>query len=264
MSLNRLVITGITALAVACSLLQVSPLAQGPEQSVTTFQYRHVAAEHVPEFLFRETTYWSKVAQKAVEAKKMTFWALLEQVGGHNLQSSPNYLFINTFPDIDAVGDVFAPGDMFPGVPMASIDTNALSTTTDMFFLHTEELTAAAGVVPGRDFKYVTINYHSSSDAGAFIDLERQIWMPFIKAAMDSKQTAQLGWTSGYLIAPVSQAIGFNTVSFDMFPSLQKALMPGWAADAVFPTAGLEKLNTIRTAPMQTAVYRIVHVVSAE
>lgn len=87
--------------------------------------------------------------------------------------------------------------------------------------------------------------------------------MPFIKSAMDRKQTGQVGWTNGYLIAPLNAAVGFNTVSFDLFPSLQKTLMPGWAADAVFPTEGLDALGKIRTAPMATSVYRIIHVVSA-
>ena len=263
MRISRLKVLSALSVVLALALFQGRPLAQTSQQSVTVFQYRHVPAANVSDFLFRETTYWSKVAQKAVDAGKMTFWALLEQVGGHDLETSPNYLFINTFPDIDVLGDIFNPAGMFPGVPVESIDTNAISATTASYFLHLEDTTVAAGAVPARDFKYVAINYHNSSDAGEFTALERQHWMPFIKSTMDRKQTGQVGWTNGYLIAPRNAAVGFNTVSFDLFPSLQKALMPGWAADVVFPTAGLDALGKIRTAPMATSVYRIIHVVSA-
>jgi len=261
--ISRPKVLSVLSVVLALALFQGSPLAQTSPESVTVFQYRHVPAANVSDFLFRETTYWSKVAQKAVDAKKMTFWALLEQVGGHDLGTSPNYLFVNTFPDIDALGDIFNPAGMFPGVPLESIDTNAISTTTGSYFLHVEDATVAAGAVPTRDFKYVAINYHNSSDAGQFTALERQHWMPFIKSAMDRKQTGQVGWTNGYLIAPRNAAVGFNTVSFDLFPSLQKTLMPGWAPDVAMPGEGLDALAKIRTAPMATSIYRIVHVVSA-
>lgn len=262
-SISRLKVASIVSAAICVSLLQGTLRAQTPPESVTVLQYRHVPAEHVSAFLYRETTYWSKVAQKAVDSGKMTFWALLEQVGGHNLPNSPNYLFINTVPDVDALGDVFDPTGMFPGVPMASIGTDTISTTTATYFLSVADVTVAAGADPARDFKYVALNYHNSSSPSAFLGLEREHWLPFIKAAMDKKQTAQVGWTHGHLIAPRGMGIAFNTVSFDLYPSLQKALMPGWASDVTLPGDGLDKLSAIRLDPMGTAIYRIVHVVSA-
>ena len=62
---------------------------------VSVYQYRHVPADKVEEFIKRETTYWSKVAQKALDAKKMNFWGLFEKVGGYDLPNSSNFLFIN-------------------------------------------------------------------------------------------------------------------------------------------------------------------------
>jgi hypothetical protein len=262
-SIRRRTVAGIVSTAIALSLLPGSLRAQTPPQSVTVLQYRHVPAEHVSEFLYRETTYWSKVAQKAVDSGKMTFWALLEQVGGNNLPNSPNYLFINTVPNVDALGDVFNPTGMFPGVPMSSIGTDSISTTTSVYFLSMADVTAAAGVDPARDFKYLALNYHNSSSPSAFLGLEREHWLPFIKTAMDRKQTAQVGWTHGALIAPRGDGIGFNTVSVDLYPSLHKVLMPGWASDVTMPGDGLDKLNAIRLGQMGTAIYRIVHVVSA-
>src|SRR5271154_6322881 len=78
------------------------------DHSITVYQYRHVPNDKIEEFIKRETTYWSKVAEKALKDKTMTFWAVFEKVGGYDLPNSSNYLFINTFPDVDKMGDVFS------------------------------------------------------------------------------------------------------------------------------------------------------------
>jgi hypothetical protein len=264
--MNRPTVKLISVLAVTIAALsfQQSSRAQTADQSVTIYQYRQVPADKVAEFVYRETTYWSKVAQKAVDAKKMTLWVLLEQVGGFDLPNSPNFLFVNTVPNVDALGDVFNAAAVFPQVPMESISTDGMSTTTSQFFLQDGNMVEAASTVRERDFKYVVMNYHNSSDAGQFIALENQYWMPFIKTAMDKKQTSQRGWANASVIAPQGENIKFNTVSYDFFSSLQAALRPGWSADIVFPTEGLDKLDKIRLNRMGTSIYRIVHVVSAK
>ena len=67
---------GLLAGTIAALSFQQSSRAQAPDQSVTIFQYRQVPPDKVAEFVHRETTYWTKVAQKAVDAKKMTLWVL--------------------------------------------------------------------------------------------------------------------------------------------------------------------------------------------
>jgi len=132
-------VSGIFALSFMLAP-QLKSFGQAPPNAVTAYQYRHVPDDKIDEFIKRETTYWSKVAQKAVDNKKMTFWALLEKVGGYDLPNSSNFLFVNTFPDIDAVyrGEVFDASAVFPGVQMNLMETNSISTTTSMFFLHDE------------------------------------------------------------------------------------------------------------------------------
>ena len=94
------------------------------QDTITSYQYRRVPADKIEEFIKRETTYWSKVAEKAVKDKTMTFWALLEKQGGTDMANSPNYLFINTFPNIDKVGDVFSNVETVTGVKMKDMETN--------------------------------------------------------------------------------------------------------------------------------------------
>ncbi len=257
---------GVMAVTIAALSFQQSSWAQTPnqsDQSITIFQYRQVPADKVAEFVYRETTYWSKVAEKAVDAKKMTLWVLLEQVGGYDLPNSPNFLFVNTMPNVDALGDIFNAAAVFPNVPMESIRTDGMSTTTSQFFLHDGgTIVEAAGTVRDQDFKYVTISYHNSSDAAQFVALERQIWAPFIKTAMDQKQTRQRGWSDASVLAPLGEHIKFNSVSYDFFPSLQAALMH-WQPGVVFPAEGLAKLDKLRLNRTSTSIYRVVHVVAA-
>ena len=257
-------IISVLVVAIAAFSFQQSSRAQAADQSVTIFQYRQVPADKVAEFVYRETTYWSKVAEKAVDAKKMTLWVLLEQIGGYDLPNSPNFLFVNTVRDVDALGDIFNAAAVFPNVPMESISTDGMSTTTSQFFLHDGgNIVEAAGTVRERDFKYLTISYHNSSNAAEFIALERQVWAPFIKTAMDTKQTRQRGWSDASVLAPLGEHIKFNSVSYDFFPSLQAALMH-WQPGVVFPAEGLAKLDKLRLNRTGTSIYRIVHVVAAK
>ena len=121
---------------------------------VTSYQYRKVPADKIEEFIKRETTYWSKVAQKAVDNKKMTFWALLEKVGGYDLMNSSNYLFINTFPNIDSTMEIWTTAEQVAGVSMSQMETGSLSTITSQFFFQEQDWVQAASAKPEKDFRF--------------------------------------------------------------------------------------------------------------
>jgi len=237
-------------------------------QEITTFQYRHVAPDKVDEFVKRETTYWSKVAKKAIDQGKMTFWALLEKVGGTDMNNAPNYLFINTFPNIDAdLGKVFDPTSLFPGVPMAKIETYSISTETAMVYLTGDSSNGwqqAANAVPDKDFNYIVMNYHNSSDPSTFNQIEKNKWGPFIKTAMDNNQVNQKAWGNSLVLAPSGGNMKYNCVSYDLFSTLSAALEPHWSADVQFPIEGLDSLQKISLSAPARIVYRIVKVVTKE
>jgi hypothetical protein len=233
------------------------------QAQITSYQYRRVPGDKIAEFIKRETTYWSKVAQKAVDNKTMSFWALLEKVGGYDMPNSSNFLFINTFPNIDSTGDIWSTAETVAGVKMDQMETNSFSTTTSQFFLHGEDWAQAARAKPDNDFNYVVMNYHNSSAPDSFITLEKKYWKPFIQAAMDKKQTTQMAWGNARVLSPSGDNIKFNTVSYDLFSVLQQALMTTWDPKTVFPTKGLGMLDKIRLNRTGTVVYRIVKVVSA-
>ncbi len=254
----------------ACSILLLTFLTSlhlkskaQDDSSITVYQYRHVPGDKIDEFIKRETTYWSKVAEAAVKNKTMTFWALLEKVGGYDLPNSSNFLFINTFPNIDKVGNVFGSPEKISGVPMAKMETNSMSTTTSQFFLHAAGWAQAANAKPEKDFNYVVMVYHNTNNPDSLIALENKYWAPFIKKAMDNKQTPQMAWGNAIVLSPSGEDIKFNTVSYDLYKTLKDALMPIWDPKTEIPREGLNKINTMEINRRGSVVYRVVKVVSS-
>ena len=232
-------------------------------QGITTYQYRHVDPTKADEFVKRETTYWSKVARKAIDNGKMTLWVLLEKVGGTDMATASNYMFVNTFPDVNAdLSKVFDPTKLFPGVPMSKMETNSISTTTGEIFIMNDGWEQAANVVPDKDYKYVMMNYHNSSDAASFNAIEKNNWGPFIKKAMDNNQVDQKAWGNGIVLLPTGDNMKFNCFSMDFYSNLKSALTPTWSSNLSFPTAGLDSLTKIGLNPPARILYRIVKVES--
>lgn len=230
---------------------------------VTSYQYRNVPDDKIEEFIKRETTYWSKVAQKAIDNKKMSFWGLFEKVGGYDMMNSSNFLFINTFPNIDSAGEIWGTAEQVAGVPMNQMETNSISSTTSQFFFHDEDWVQATSAKPEKDFNYVVLNYHNTAMPDSFIRLEKKYWHPFIETTMNKKQTKQLAWGNAALLSPTGPEIKFSTISYDLFATLQDALLTPWDPKTVFPVKDLNKLEKIKTSESSRVVYRVVKVVSS-
>jgi hypothetical protein len=232
-------------------------------QDITVYQFRQVPQDKAAEFERRETTYWSKVAKKAEDNGKMEFWALFEKVGGDDLQNSPNYLFINTFKNIDQnMGDVFNAKPLFPGIPIEKMETNSISKTTAEYFFRNDGWEQKEKAVPAKDFNYVVFYFHNSSNPDSFATLEKKYWAPFIKSAMDKNQTSQTAWGNAVVLTPAGNDVKFNSISFDLFPTLKDALIPRWDANVTFPGEGMSAINNIRLNRPSREVYRVVKVVS--
>lgn len=242
------------------SIVATNLLAQG----LTIYQYRQVPPEKVDEFIKRETTYWSEVAKKALEKDNLQFWALLEKVGGNDLQNTSNYLFVNTYKDIDAAGDIWNPKAAFPTVPIEKMETNSMSKVTSVFFMKDDSWEQATKAVSDKDFKYLVMVYHNASDPGNLLALEKKHWGPFIKTAMDKGQTTQVAWGNAAVLSPSGDNIKFNTVSYDLYPNLKEALNPTWDPKTVFPADGLTEINKLELNRRGSVIYRIVKVVSKD
>jgi hypothetical protein len=261
---NQRISVFIYSIAIISSIFGFQTKLSAQDRSVTTYQYRHVPNDKIDEFIKRETTYWSKVAQKAVDNKTMSFWALLEKVGGYDLPNSSNYLFINTYPDIDKAGSMWDASDIekTAGVKMADMEDYSFTTVTSEFFLHDREWVQAAKAVPAKDYNYVEIVYHNTEYPDSLIKLEKKYWAPFIKTAMDKGQTPQVAWGNAIVLAPFGDNIKFTTVSFDLYKTLGDVLVPVMDPKIVFPTKGLTMIGKMELNRRGISIYRIVKVVA--
>ena len=72
-------------------VLLLSILGSLAAQPVSIYQFRRVDQDKIGEFIHRETTYWSQVAQKAVDDGKLSAWILFQKVGGSDLENASNF-----------------------------------------------------------------------------------------------------------------------------------------------------------------------------
>jgi hypothetical protein len=180
------------------------------DHSVTVFEYLHIPDARKTAFIQGELSAGSRRAAVALRAGTITFWELLEQVG--DLPGSANFLRVTTYPDIDKAG--------------AFRDTGSTVLVTARYFLHDGGWEMSARARMDRDLNYVVMLYHNTDYADSLIAMERKFWGPFIKQAMDAGRTNQQAWGNAVLLAPVGDEIKFTTVSYDLFRTLQDALMP--------------------------------------
>lgn len=233
-------------------------------QDISVYQYRKVDNDKVDEFIKRETEYWSKVAQKAVDDGKLKFWALFQKVGGYDLENSSNFLFINTFADIDKTDGIWDAKALFPDVPMEDIETYSMSRNTSTLFVRAHHFEMAEGANPENDFKYLSMIYHDASNPGDLVELEKEHWAPFIKAAMDNGQTTQKGWGNAVILSPSGPDMKYNTISYDIYPSLKETLSPTTSDDIQYPQYGLTLINELERSRRSSVVYKIVKVINAD
>jgi hypothetical protein len=244
-------------------LLLSYPCFAQTSRAITTYQYRQVPENKIAEFIRRETTYFSEVAKKATEKGNLQFWALLQKVGGQDGGNSPNFLFINTYNDIDAVGEVWgSAAALFPKVPAAQMETNSMSKVIGTYFLSAQAWEQSAKAEP-KDYKFIKFNYMTSSNPAGSIGLEKKHWQPFIKKVMDNGQTPQVAWGNAILLSPVGEDVKFNLVAYDIFPNLKEALNPNWDEKTEFPVDGLTEIGKLEVKPRSGEVYQIIKTVSA-
>ena len=248
-------------------LLLFVPWTQSIAQEISVWQLRNVEPDNMQEFIERETKYWSKVAEAAIEKGNLTFWGLFIKEGGFDLPNAPNVLFINTFQDIDAanMSEIWNAAAVFPDTPVEEMETGSISKTLHMFFVQPQNWVQKEGAVPQEQFNYVRFILHNTNTPADLISLENEHWAPFIKSAMEAGQTTQLAWGNAIILAPSAPNINATTASYDIFPTLSSALTGGFPADTEieFPTEGLEKINQMEIGRRVNNVFRRIQVVNA-
>ncbi|MBX2818765.1 MAG: hypothetical protein KTR29_03760 [Rhodothermaceae bacterium] len=214
---------------------------QDVEAQIAVMQYRHVPAENVQEFVRRETTYWSAIAEKAIQEDKMMYWAMWQKVGGWNLDTGSNFLFMNVFADktgLDNVSGIWDPTTVFPEMNPADISTEMLSTTKHMLVV--ESIADAGNEEP----QFLRMNYGKVHDPEKTLEIEMN-WKTFIEEQMEQGNTTATSWRFVRVLTPAGASIPFDVISMDGFQSLSEAVYPTWADDVEFPDmTGFDEAQT--------------------
>ena len=254
---------GMLKMSIVLLLLVVLHLSSSAQ--IQVYQYRQVEPGKMQEVLKREKTYWSKVAEKAMEKGNLEFWAVLTRAGGvNNVDERPNLLFVNTFKDIDKVNEVWdgTAAEVFPNVKMEDMETWSMSKVVHNFHTKPMRWVQASNVNPEEDFNYISLVYHSSNNPNQTIALEQKYWEPFIKSSMDAGKTTQKGWGNSIILSPRGGGFSPTTISYDLYPTLGEALDPTWDDEVEFPQDGLAEINALETG-RGVFIWKIEHVVSA-
>jgi hypothetical protein len=226
--------------------------------NVTVYEYRQVPNKNIKEFIKRETTYWSRVAEKAIKDKSMTYWALLEKTGGYDLSNSSNYLLVTTYSDINKAASIFNNAEALTGKKLSDMEINSISTMTSQFFLQEESWAQASYAIPEKDFNYFLMDYHNTNYADSLIGLENKYWLPFIRKAMDNRQTSIVAWGNAKLLYPLGENVKFTTVSYDVFKTLQETLIPIADPNLPFPSKDLATIRDLELGRREYIIYRVV------
>ncbi len=233
-------------------------------QPTMVLHYRHVPQENVDEFIKRETTYWQKIAQKAIDDGKLGFWGLFEKVSVYYAPNTSNYVFVNVMPNADAEG-IWNPSEVFPDVAMEDMETWSLSTVTSQIFASPLEWVDGENAVPEDHYNYIVFNYFDPENTEDWLAMESEAFKPYFTEAMKNEGTSQCAWGNARIIAPLGGGMNATTISMDMYPSMQAALHPSSPVQMTEGTmqaitAEWDKLKN----PHHRVLYRIVAVASSE
>jgi hypothetical protein len=66
------------------------------------------------------------------------------------------------------LSNVFDPSKLFPGIPMAKMSTDAMGKVTGEVYVVNDGWQESTKVNPEKDYQYVLINYHNSSNPSEF------------------------------------------------------------------------------------------------
>lgn len=199
-------------LFLAALIFTISSYAQ-----VSYFQYRKVPADKEAEFVEKETKYWSKVAKAAIDDGRMNGWSLWRKVG-ITTEDAPNYVFVNTFENLEAMyadniwGDEESVREAL-GTDPSSVETNSFTTIPFDYVLQLEAM------IPG-EYQYALVNYAMPENRGAFIEENKTLWQPFHKGNIESGNMGMTSWGMMSVIYPGGANARFSVMTWDGFNTM--------------------------------------------
>ncbi len=224
---------------------------------IVLIQTRDVAQENIQEFIHRETTYWSEVANRAILERRLVRWELWQIATGMDIDEGPNFFFINEYrkpTDVDLNNEIWDYTRVFPNMKAADIETQSLSTIVDRIYLYSQVHLIKT------DPKILRVNFARASDLGRYLELENTLWHEFVKERMEADQTNVVSWDLMRVMSPGGVDKAFNALTIDGFDKLSDALQTSYGDNPAYPD--LEKFREVHVKGT-TRIYSLVKAVRA-
>lgn len=230
------------------SVIGISP----SHSQIVLLQYRSVPQDNIADFVFRESTYWSQVANKAIKEGKLQRWELWQRVGGYDLdEDTHNFIFVNVYEDkYDLDENIWDVQKVFPNIRLSDMETTSLGTMIHEVVLEKHK---QAGLAQG---KYAKFNYAKVNDMESFLNFESNQWHPFIDKGIREGDTSFIGWGLFSVLTPTGSQVPFDAITIDHFDLFSEAVMPRWSEDLVYPDieSSLEARDRVMTQVYQLVV----------
>ena len=194
----------------------VSATAMG---QVAYLQYRVVPGARQQEFVEKETKYWAKVAQSAIDKGQMVGWSLWRKVGITEA-GAPNYVFVNLFENAESIdqGAVWSDSNMQAmGVNPGMVETNTFAPTAFDYWMQLEDM------IEG-DYKYAIVNYAMPDDVGGFIEENKSLWKPLHQQNIDNGVNGMKSWGVMSVIHPRGKLGRFSVLTWDGFDKMSDVM----------------------------------------
>ena len=192
------------------------------DHEVASWQFRQISEGDIDNFLYNENNVYRKAVKQAIADGRMIHWGLAQKVNG-NTSDSHNFFFYNGFEKFsDLDNSPWGSGSSFGLKPVKSIGVQGSAHTSPAIQVFSET------PKPGN---YIVVNYANPTDVGAFIQLQNNVWKPFIKGYINDENSAWAGWEVHRVLSPTGNAYSWNVVTIDHFTTLSGALnsFPGGA-----------------------------------
>lgn len=203
-----------TALLIVCLTVYASTMAQ-----VAYLQYRVVPNDRQGEFVEKETKYWAKVAQAAIDKGQMTGWSLWRKVGITEV-GTPNYVFVNNFESFDKVDQeaIWSEENIKKmGVAPEMVATQSFAPTAFDYWMQLEDSA-------GGDYKYAVVNYAKPTDLSGFIEENKSLWKPVHEKNIASPNNKMKSWGMMSTVSPKGNQARFSVLTWDGFGTMADAL----------------------------------------
>jgi hypothetical protein len=188
-------------------------------QQVSYVQFRQVPQDKHQEFVEKETKYWAKVAKAAIDKGLMEHWSLWRKVGTTNMDG-PNYAFVNRFASLESVdqGAIWSDENVAAmGANPADVETQSFAPTYMDYWFQIE------AVVPGNS-KYVIVNYAMPVNRGAFIEENKELWLPMHQKNIETGNMGMSSWAMMSVTYPRGNNARFSVATVDGFNTINDAM----------------------------------------